>query len=529
MKRIVSVLTGVCLLMALFASPVAAAEGVPPLPHAFYGEVEIDGSPAPVGTEVEARGTGVETGIAGNPITVAEAGQYGGSGGLDPKLVVQGDIAEGATITFFVDDVAANETAEWHTGWVTEHNLSAAAPEPEPEPGPGPGPTYDYTETNLFGIEGSFRISDDGELLETIEATSDDGMLTITIPEGTICLDKDGNPLDTLEVAVDESPPDPPEDAHIIGLAYDFGPDGATFNPPLTLTWSYDPDALPEGVAGLVIAYYDEATSEWVELPCTVDPVTHTITASVAHFTTFAIIGTVPPPPPPPAAFSVTNLSVTPLEVEPGETVTITASVANIGGKSGSYTVVLNINGVKEADERVTIGAGSSEDVSFSVTREEADSYTVTVDGLSGSFTVVPPEPAAFSVSYLSVSPRLEVEPGETVTITVLVANTGGESGSYTVVLKIDEVKEAEETVTVAAGESQDVSFSVTREEAGSYAVTVDGLSGSFTVVAPLEGEEEEVPTKPGVNWALIGGIIGGVVVVAGLLYYFLVFRRRAY
>ena len=128
-------------------------------------------------------------------------------------------------------------------------------------------------------------------------------------------------------------------------------------------------------------------------------------------------------------------------------------------------------------------------------------------------------EPAAFSVSFLSVSPQLEVEPGETVAITVFVANTGGESGSYTVVLKIDGVKEAEETVTVAAGDSQDVSFSVTKEEAGSYTVAVNGLSGSFTVVA----------LPPGVNWPLIGGIIAAAVIVAGLLIYFLVVRRRAY
>ncbi|MBA7699580.1 hypothetical protein ES703_108278 [subsurface metagenome] len=222
-----------------------------------------------------------------------------------------------------------------------------------------------------------------------------------------------------------------------------------------------------------------------------------------------------------PAAFTVSSLGVSPSEVAPSEEVTISVLVANTGGKSGSYTVVLKIDGVKEAEERVTVAAGSSQTVTFGVTREEAGSYTVTVDGLSGSFTVVPvvvpPEPAAFSVSSLAVEPT-GVKPGEAVTVSILVANTGGESGSYTVVLKIDGVKEAEETVTIAAGESQDVSFSVTREDPGNYTVDVDGLSGSFTVLLVVE--------PPGVNWPLIGGIIGGVI-VAGLLIYFLVFRRR--
>ncbi|GAI67810.1 unnamed protein product, partial [marine sediment metagenome] len=362
----------------------------------------------------------------------------------------------------------------------------------------------------------------------TIEATTEDGMLTMTIPEGTIALDIEGEPLETLEVAVDETPPDPPEDAHVIGLAYDFGPDGAIFDPAITLTCAYDPDALPDDVAegDLVLAYYDEATGEWVELDCVVDTVNNTITASVAHFTTFAIIGCVTPPAPPALArFTVSSLGVSPSEVAPGEEVNISVLVANTGGKSGSYQVTLVINDLVEATKEVTVRAGLSKEVTFSVTREEADSYTVSVDGLSGSFAVVapeaevvPPEPAAFSVSYLS-GPRLEVEPGETVTVTVLVANIGGESGSYTVVLKIDKVKEAEETVTIAAGESQEVSFSVTREEAGSYAVAVDGWSGSFTVVLPIE--------PPGVNWPLIGGIIAAVVVVVGLLIYFLMFRRR--
>jgi len=161
--------------------------------------------------------------------------------------------------------------------------------------GGGGEPTY-YTRTNLFGTSKSYRVSSDGEVKEKIEATSDDGRLRLTIDRGTIAKD-----MKTLEAAIDESPPDPPADAHIISLAYDFGPDGATFNPPVTLEWSYDPDALPEGVAegDLVIAYYDEVSGKWVELECVVDTTNNKITASVPHFTTFVIIGAVRPVPAP--------------------------------------------------------------------------------------------------------------------------------------------------------------------------------------------------------------------------------------
>jgi hypothetical protein len=101
-------------------------------------------------------------------------------------------------------------------------------------------------------------------------------------------------------------------------------------------------------------------------------------------------------------------------------------------------------------------------------------------------------------------------------------ANTGNLNGSYTVVLNINGVKEVEQSVTVAAGSSQTVSFSVAREKAGSYSVTIGGLNGSFTV-APAPSP---TPTPQPTNWPLIGGIIGGVIVVV-LLIFFLV-RRRA-
>ncbi len=379
-------------------------------------------------------------------------------------------------------------------------------------------------ETSIFGIEGSFLISSEGEILETIEATSEDEDVTITIEAGTIAL-LEGEPMETLTGAVEPSPPEPPEGTYLIG-AYDFGPDGATFDPPITLTWSYDPETLPEDV-DLVIAYYDEVNEEWVWVPCEVDTENNIITASVAHFTTFAII-TVPlvVVPPAPAAFSVLSLSIQPAEVEPAEVVTIAVLVANTGGESGSYEVTLKIDDVVVATKEVTLAGGASQSVTFTITKDVVGTYSVDVSGLTGSFTVkeevVPPVPAAFTISSLGVSPS-EVAPAEVVTIAVSVANTGGESGSYTVVLKIDGVKEAEERVTIAAGSSQAVSFSVTREEAGTYSVDVNGLTGSFMV------KEKVVPPvvpEPIAWWVwLIVGL--GVVVIGGLLAYFLWWRRR--
>ncbi len=388
-----SVFIVVVLLLLLGAAAPALADEIPAFPHAFYGNVTINTAPASYGTQVSAT---VDTGTVitneQNPVTTV-----GGSYGMNSlPLLVQGDILNGATITFHVNGVKAEgQTATFKAGGgPTLRDLSVTIAPPPPPGGVGVPPTY--VEMTLFGIETKFRISDEGKILKTIEATSADGMLTIIIPKGTIALDKEGDPLDSLEAAVDESPPDPPEDAHIIGLAYDFGPDGATFDPAITLEYTYDPAEIPEGVAeeDLVLAYYDEAADKWVEVDCVVDTENNIITASVEHFTSFAIIGAVPPPPPPPpapAAFSLSNLTIQPAEVQPKEAVTITVSVANTGGTEGSYGVVLKIMGVKEAEKSVTIAAGRSQSVSFSVTKEDAGSYSVVMDGLSGSFTVVAP------------------------------------------------------------------------------------------------------------------------------------------
>ena len=229
------------------------------------------------------------------------------------------------------------------------------------------------------------ELDPDGIIQATCHLKTTDGKLALDIAKGTKLLDPAAKPLKILSAVRELLPPSAPSGAVII-IAYNLGLNGATFSPPITLTLSYDPATLPDDVAeeDLYIAYWDG--SKWVALETTVDTLARAASCSISHYTTFALIGGVTPPAP--AAFSASNLTINPLEVQPNNVVNITLSVANTGETEGSYSVVLKINGVKEAEKSITLAPGKSQNVSFSVTKAEAGSYSVAVEGLSGSFNV---------------------------------------------------------------------------------------------------------------------------------------------
>ncbi len=237
----------------------------------------------------------------------------------------------------------------------------------------------------------SYILTSAGVFIREAIAESADGLCYLTIPKGTRGLTKEQKRLRLITIVEMEIPPPPPEDAYIIGLVYDFKPAGATFVPPIELTFSYDPADIPEGVAeeDLVIAYYDEEAGEWVVLESVVDTEANLIVAEIGHFTAFAVLGyEVVVPPVLPAAFTVRDLTVSPGEVYIGESASFSVIVANTGGESGSYEVTLKINGVVEEAKEITVTAGASKEVTFTTSKGEAGSYSVEVNGLSGSFTV---------------------------------------------------------------------------------------------------------------------------------------------
>ncbi|WP_153392994.1 S8 family serine peptidase [Ornithinicoccus halotolerans] len=98
-----------------------------------------------------------------------------------------------------------------------------------------------------------------------------------------------------------------------------------------------------------------------------------------------------------------------------------------------------------------------------------------------------PPEPGqpTFTVYDLQVDPDL-VKAGEDVGVSAQVKNVGLSAGSYTATLTVDGAVEGEETVDLESGETATVSWTVSRDQLGTYGVRVGTESDSFRVRAPL-------------------------------------------
>ena len=216
--------------------------------------------------------------------------------------------------------VLADEGEEEELSDTASVSLFVDVRAPSPPGNGGGGNGYYYASTDYCGVSGTFPIDSSGKVIRTVDASCKGGDLTVTIAKGTKAL-LDGKRLKTLTIAEDTDPPELPE-GNFIGVPYSLGPSGATFDPSITLTWTFDPDDLPEGVAPEIV-YFDG--DKWIVLKGVVDLETNTVTAEVSHFTTFALMSpaveveveAAPPPPPPPPPPTPEPVKPTPEPVKP--------------------------------------------------------------------------------------------------------------------------------------------------------------------------------------------------------------------
>lgn len=491
MKGITFICAVLVMLFSLWATPVNAE--VPALPHAFYGTVEIDGSPAPVGTQVEARGEGVILGLEGNPIVTTELGKYGGEGPLAPKLVVQGDITDSATLTFYANGVAAVPTAEWHSGKVTELNLavtaSAAPLAVTTGQAIGIGTTTATLQGTLTGLGSASSVEVSFEWGTTTSYGSETaGQATTSI--GTFSYTLSDLASNTTY--------------HFRAKAVD-----STTSYGGNRTFITETTASTGGGGGSVVdvtapRISDITVTEITETSALISWETHEASNSQVEYWVSAQV-------------------FTPID-----------------------TRMVVDHQVRLSD----LTAGNT--YYFKVQSSDAAHNTAISD--EHTFATLQALAATFTITNLAIAPS-DADINETVTISTLLTNTGSAAGSYTVTLKVNDAVEASEEATLDAGASKRVTFTCARDVTGICSVDVNGLQGSFTVKeavaetptreaetqeeegAPPEPTPEGAPPEPTLegappavttNWYVLGGIIVAVIVVISLIIVALL-RRRAY
>lgn len=186
------------------------------------------------------------------------------------------------------------------------------------------------------------------------------------------------------------------------------------------------------------------------------------------------------------ASFTVlglSNLKVSPSEVEADQPVTVSADVRNLAETPVTYYCRLLCQGKEIKAEDITVAGGSTEKVTFTLSQATPGMYKVQLGNLSDSFKVL--KPAGFEVVSLDILPN-PVKVGEETTITITIENVGETDDTYTATVILDGLVEQTMDVTLAGGATKPVSFSLSKDSPGSYSVKIGGQEAVLRVWQPL-------------------------------------------
>lgn len=72
---------------------------------------------------------------------------------------------------------------------------------------------------------------------------------------------------------------------------YDFGPDGLQFQKAATITISYEyADLTNVDQSKIRLAWWDENAQQWIDQPCTVDPIAKKVVGPINHFSAYGLV-----------------------------------------------------------------------------------------------------------------------------------------------------------------------------------------------------------------------------------------------
>lgn len=141
------------------------------------------------------------------------------------------------------------------------------------------------------GRTGTVYANSNGIVSQATSVVATDTYATISLAEGITARDAGGNPLSAISIKatlpdmVQEGGP-MDSDLTFENMAYELGPDGATFSPSVTLT------VIPAEIhwnKEYVMRSYDRVSGTWQDLPTVSDPATGKVTAQISHFCCFGL------------------------------------------------------------------------------------------------------------------------------------------------------------------------------------------------------------------------------------------------
>jgi hypothetical protein len=207
-----------------------------------------------------------------------------------------------------------------------------------------------------------------------------------------------------------------------------------------------------------------------------------------------------------PATFILTNLSLTPAEVEVNKPASVSVTAKNIGELIGDYTAILKVNGVVEGTIVVNLAPGAQSSISFTTMKTATGTYTVSIGDLSKNLIVKPP---AIRLKTLQIS-KNSVKPSEELEVTAMLENTSDQQKSYELVFSLDGIPKDTSLITINGGKTEVkiVKFSSSIE--GVHKITVDEKYVEFEV------KKEQ----PGIDGFPIESIFLGLISAFVLLFF---------
>jgi hypothetical protein len=263
---------------------------------------------------------------------------------------------------------------------------------------PGPSATCPVTlAADMQGNVTTASMTKDGVLCDACLAKDTSGKNTLELDKNTkVMLAGNEVPL-LLRVRTASVSLPTAENTVIIGPVYEFDayssasettPSPLSISPSARLILSYDPSQLPENTTEVFIANYN-TTEGWLALTPVPGAVAEIGKAHglLNHFSLYAVLAKVQAPSP--AKFEVSNLTVSPLQIQLNQEVAVSINVANTGGKSSDYTLELKVDGAIKSSKHITLAAGKSQIVNFTTTGDAIGKHQVEIANLISEFEVI--------------------------------------------------------------------------------------------------------------------------------------------